>query len=68
MGELYRRPFKVRKMGRGKQITVPTEAALQVEDKTTVFYDSFMVVVPKGTEVDEVKMREAIKLPAKKSR
>ena len=63
MGEIYRRPFKVRCMGKGKQITVPSEATLQVGDKTTVFYNSFMVVVPKGTIVDEGKLKEAIRLP-----
>ena len=66
MGELYKRPFKVRQMGKGKQITVPVEAELEVGDNTTVFYDSFMVVVPKGTVVDEDKLKEAIRLPKEK--
>ena len=63
MGELYKRPFKVRAMGTGKQITVPTEANLEVGDNVIVFYDSFMLVVPEGSSVDERKLLEAIKLP-----
>ena len=66
MGEIHKRPLKVRAMGKGKQITVPVEAMLEVGDRTTVFYNSFMVVVPAGSHVDEAKLREAIVIPEEK--
>ena len=62
MGEIFKRPFKVRAMGTGKQITVPAESDLKVGDMTTVLYDGFLVVVPEGTAVDEKLLKEAIKL------
>jgi len=68
MGEIFKRPFKVRAMGTGKQITVPAESDLQVGDMTTVLYDGFLVVVPKGTAVNEELLKRAIKLGQKPGR
>jgi len=65
MSELYKRPFRVRKMATGMQITIPQGSKFSVGDKTTVFYDGFMLVVPAGSEVDEKVLVKAIKLPDK---
>lgn len=60
--EIYKRPYRVRKAAlRGKEITIPSDMTLEPGDTVIAFYDGFVLYVPKGTRVDEVMLREAIR-------
>jgi len=60
--EIYKRPYRVRRAAvRGKEITIPSDMALEPGDTVIAFYDGFVLYVPKGTKVDEVLLREAIR-------
>lgn len=59
--EIYKRPYRIRKATlRGKEVTVPPEAQLQPGDEVTVYYDGFLLVVPKGLKVDEDLLRQSV--------
>lgn len=59
--DIFKRPYKIRKATvRGKEITVPPEAELQPGDEVTVYYDGFILVVPRGVKVDEDLLRQSI--------
>jgi len=47
--------LKIRRAAqRGKEITIPARATLQVGDKVTAYYsDDFVLFVPAGAKVDE---------------
>jgi len=61
VGEIYKRPYRIRKATiRGKEVTVPPEADLNPGDNVTVYYDGFLLVVPKGVTVDEVLLRKSV--------
>ena len=59
---MYKRLWKLRGMGRGKQMAVPAELDMPIGEHE-LYYDHFLVLVPKGTHIDEQKLLEAIKLP-----
>ncbi len=40
--------------------TVPPEARLQPGDEATVYYDGFVLVVPRGVKVDEALLRQSV--------
>jgi hypothetical protein len=59
--EIYKRPYRIRKATlRGKEVTVPPEAQMQPGDEVTVYYDGFILVVPKGLKVDEDLLRQSV--------
>ena len=59
--EIYKRPYRIRRATlRGKEITVPPEAQLQPGDEVTVYYGGFLLVVPKGSKVDEDLLRRSV--------
>ncbi len=59
--EIYKRPYRIRKATlRGKEVTVPPEAQLRPGDEVTVYYDGFLLVVPKGLKVDEDLLRQSV--------
>ncbi len=62
MGEVYKRPFRIRRAAvRGKEVTIPSEMGkLQPGDMVIAFYDEFVLYVPMGTRVDEALLRRAI--------
>ena len=61
MGEIFKKPAKVRKAAqRGMEITVPPETPFAPGDEVTQLYDGFVLIVPRGTEVDEGLLRQAI--------
>ncbi len=62
-GEIYRRPYRVRKAARwGKEITIAAEAKMQPGDEVVEWYDGFVLIVPQGARVDEEILRRAIDL------
>lgn len=64
MEEFYRYPYKIRKAANyGKEVTVAPEAKLEIGDEVTQICDGFILVVPKGTRVNEEAIRKAIQLP-----
>lgn len=59
--EIYRRPYRVRRAAaRGKEITIPSDMKLEPGDIVVAFYDGFVLYVPKGAQVDEALLRQAI--------
>lgn len=59
--EIYKRPFRIRRATlRGKEVTVPPEARLQPGDEVTVYYDGFILVVPRGVKVDEDLLQQSV--------
>ncbi len=59
--EIYKRPYRIRRATlSGKEVTVPPEARLQPGDEVTVYYDGFLLVVPKGAKVDEDLLRQSV--------
>lgn len=63
MTEIYRRPYRVRKAAlRGKEITIAPEAKMQPGDQVIQWYNGFVLIVPRGTRVDEEMLRRAINL------
>jgi len=63
LGELFKHPSKVRKISqRGKGITIPPKAEFMPGDEVTQLYDGFVLIVPRGTVVDEDILRRAIKV------
>lgn len=60
--EIYKRPYRVRRAAaRGKEITIPSEVALEPGDTVVAFYNGFVLFVPKGTQVNETLLRKAIR-------
>lgn len=61
----YRRPYKIREATSrgGNAVTVPSDCSLKLGTLVDVLSDGFIVVVPRGAEVDEDKLREAVQLP-----
>ena len=67
--EILRRRYKIRPVShKYKQVTVPPECTgLPLGQEVNVVHtDSWMMVVPAGTPVDEEKLKDAIKLPKEK--
>ena len=63
MGELYKRPYRVRKAAlSGKEITIAPEAGLRPGDEVVEWFDGFVLIVPKNTKVDEKLLRRSIQL------
>jgi len=63
MGELYRKPGKIRKAAqRGKEITIPPEATLNVGDEVLLLSNGFVLIVPKGSKVNEKLLERAIQI------
>lgn len=61
MGEVYKRPYRVRKAAqRGKEITIAPEAKIQVGDDVVQWFDGFILIVPTNAKVDEQLLRRAI--------
>ena len=61
MSEIYKRPYRVRRATlRGKEVTIPPEAQLQPGEEVTVYYDGFILVVPRGAKVDEELLRRSM--------
>jgi len=61
MGEIYKKPAKIRRAAqRGKEITIPPQAGFQAGDEVTQLYDGFVLIVPKGTQVNENLLRRSI--------
>ena len=58
---IYKRPYRVRRATlRGKEVTIPPEVQLQAGDEVTVYYDGFVLIVPKGVTVDEGLLRQSV--------
>lgn len=63
MGELFKKPSRVRKAAqRGKEITIPPEADLKIGDEVLLFSNGFVLIVPKGTKVNEKLLERAIQV------
>jgi hypothetical protein len=63
MGEIFRRPYRVRKAAvRGKEITIAPEAKMQPGDEVVQWFNGFVLIVPRGTKVNEKMLRRAIEL------
>jgi len=63
MGELFKKPSKIRKAAqRGKEITIPPEADLQIGDEVLLFSNGFVLIVPRGTKVNEKLLERAIQV------
>lgn len=63
MGEIFKRPYRVRKAAlSGKEITIAPEASVQPGDEVVQWFDGFVLIVPRGTRVDEEMLRRAIEL------
>ncbi len=63
MGDLFKKPTKIRRAAqRGKEITIPPEADLQVGDEVLLLSNGFVLIVPKGTKVDEALLERAIQI------
>ena len=61
MGEIFKKPAKVRKAAqRGMEITIPPETPFEPGDEVTQLYDGFVLIVPRGVKVDEELLRQAI--------
>ncbi|MBA7687883.1 hypothetical protein ES703_96357 [subsurface metagenome] len=61
MGEIFKKPAKIRKASqRGMEITIPPETPFEAGDEVTQLYDGFVLIVPRGSKVDEELLREAI--------
>ncbi len=61
MGEIFKKPAKIRKASqRGMEITIPPETPFEAGDEVTQLYDGFLLIVPRGSKVDEELLREAI--------
>ncbi len=59
--EIYKRPYRIRRATlSGKEVTVPPEAKLQAGDEVTVYYDGFVLVVPRGATVNEDLLRQSV--------
>lgn len=62
VNEIFKRPYRVRRAAAaGKEITIPAATGFKPGDLVIAFYDGFVLYVPKGTTVDEVLLRRAIK-------
>ena len=63
MGILYRKPSRIRKAAqRGKEITIPPEADLQIGDEVLLLSNGFVLIVPKGSKVNEKLLERAIQV------
>lgn len=63
MGKLFNKPSKIRKAAqRGKEITIPPEADLQIGDEVILFSNGFVLIVPKGSKVNEKLLERAIQV------
>ena len=61
MGQIFKRTYVVRRASvRGKEVSLPPEAPVKSGDKVLVFYDGFVLYVPRSTKVDETLLRHAI--------
>ena len=59
--EIFKRPYRVRRAAAtGMEITVPSGTPFKPGDVVIAFYDSFILYVAKGTQVDESLLRHAI--------
>ncbi len=59
--EIYKRPYRIRRATvSGKEVTVPPGTKLQAGDEVTVYYDGFVLVVPRGMTVDEELLRQSM--------
>jgi hypothetical protein len=60
-GEIFKRPYRIRRATiRGKEVTIPPEAQLQPGDEVSVYYDGFVLVVPRGVKVNENLLRQSM--------
>jgi len=60
-GEIFKRPYRIRRATvRGKEVTVPPEAQFQPGDEVSVYYDGFVLVVPRGVKVNEDLLRQSM--------
>ena len=61
MGEIFKRPYRVRKAAlRGKEITIAPDAKMQPGDEVVQWYDGFVLIVPLVAKVNEKILRRAI--------
>ena len=62
MEEIFKKPAKIRKAAqRGKEITIPPKTSFEPGDDVTQFYDdNFVLIVTKGTKVNEKLLRQAV--------
>lgn len=63
MGEIYKRHYRVRRAALcGKEITLPPDSSsFCVGDDVILYYDDFILIVPKGAKVDEALLSSAIR-------
>jgi len=62
---LYCKPGKIRSSSpnSGKEISIPPDSSFVVGDEIDQYYGNIVLVVPKGTTVDQQMVLSAIKLP-----
>ena len=67
MGKLYKRPSKLRRSTpkSGKEVQIPPGVDMEAGDDIEMYYNGFVLIVPKGTEVDEKILEKIVKLPQK---
>lgn len=65
MNRLYVKPGKVRSSSptSGKEISLPPDTLLSVGDEIDQYYGRIVLVVPKGSIVDQHMIMSAIKFP-----
>ena len=68
-GEIYKRPYRVRKAAVwGKEVTIAPEAPFCPGEEIVQLFDGFVLIVSKGTVVNELLLRRAITTPKERRR
>ena len=63
MGEIFKRPYRVRKAAlRGKETTIAPEANMQPGDEVVQWFDVIVLIVPRDTRVNEEMLKRATEL------
>ncbi len=61
MGEIFRKPAKVRKAAQGgMEISIPPETPFEAGDDVRQIYDGLVLIAPGGSKVDEELLKQAI--------
>lgn len=60
----YRRCYRIRRAAQGgREVTIPPSVPWKPGDEVDLLFSDFVLVVLKGTEVDEGLLRRAVGLP-----
>lgn len=60
-GEIFKQSCRIRRASiRGKEITISPEAQFHPSDEVSIYYDGFILVVPRGVKVNENLLRQSM--------